>query len=75
MRDEFLSEEDLDLKNLPPQERDALWTAWLKQAQRTNEQDRHLYTHGVFTHEPPWHAGPLPAPLDSRQQADTSPEL
>jgi len=41
---------------LPPPERNALWTAWLKQAQRTNERDRALYSHGVFTHEPPWGA-------------------
>ena len=56
MRDEFLSEEDLDLKNLSAEERDVLWTAWLKQAQRTNERDRTLYSHGVFIHEPPWGA-------------------
>ncbi len=62
MRDEFLSEEDLDLKNLSPGERNALWTAWLKQAQRTNERDRHLYSHGVFSHEPPWQR-PKPGPM------------
>lgn len=53
-RDEFLSSEDLDLRNLTPEERDRVWDAWLRQAQATNDQDRHLYSHGVFTHEPPW---------------------
>ncbi len=54
IRDEFLSEEDLDLKNLSDEELDAVWTAWLKQAQATNEQDARLYSHGVFVCEPPW---------------------
>ncbi len=54
MRDEFLSEEDLDLRHLSPAERDRVWDAWLRQAQSTNDKDRHLYSHGVFTHEPPW---------------------
>ena len=53
IRDEFLSEEDLDLKNLTDTELDAVWTAWLKQAQSTNEQDRDSYSHGVFVREPP----------------------
>ncbi len=52
IRDEFLSEEDLDLKNLTDEELDAVWTAWLEAAQITNEQDQHTYSHGVFTHEP-----------------------
>jgi hypothetical protein len=54
LRDEFLSEEDLDLKNLTDEELDAVWTAWLRQAQSTNDLDRHTYSHGVFTREPPW---------------------
>lgn len=54
IRDEFLSEEDLDLRNLSPEERDQVLQAWLRQAQSTNDRDRHLYTHGVFTREPPW---------------------
>jgi hypothetical protein len=53
-RDEFLSEEDLDLRSLTPEARDRVFEAWLPQAQSTNEQDRHLYSHGVFTREPPW---------------------
>jgi hypothetical protein len=51
-RDEFLSEEDLDLQNLTDEELDAVWTAWLEQAQITNDEDRYTYSHGVFTEEP-----------------------
>ncbi len=57
VQDEFLSEEDLDLKTLTVEELDAAWTAWLQQAQTTNDQDRTLYSHGVFLHEPPWTTG------------------
>jgi hypothetical protein len=53
LRDEFLSEEDLDLQSLTDEELDAVWTAWLYQAQSTNDEDRYTYSHGVFTHEPP----------------------
>ncbi len=52
LRDEFLSEEDLDLQSLTEEELDAVWTAWLYQAQITNDEDRYTYSHGVFTHEP-----------------------
>lgn len=52
MRDEFLSEEDLDLKNLTFEELIACWNAWLLAAQTTNDLDRHLYSHGVFVAEP-----------------------
>jgi hypothetical protein len=51
-RDEFLSEEDLDLQSLTDEELEAVWTAWLYQAQITNDEDRFTYSHGVFTHEP-----------------------
>ena len=51
-QDEFLSEEDLDLQNLTEDELDAAWSAWLHQAQVTNEEDRFTYSHGVFTFEP-----------------------
>jgi hypothetical protein len=54
IRDEFLSEEDLDLRNLTEAELFAYWNAWLVQAQITNDLDEHLYSHGVFTSEPPW---------------------
>jgi hypothetical protein len=52
MRDEFLSEEDLDLRNLTTEELHAYWNFWLEQAQATNEADRDTYSHGVFTLEP-----------------------
>jgi hypothetical protein len=52
LRDEFLSEEDLDLQSLTGEELDAVWMAWLRQAQITNDEDRYTYSHGVFTHEP-----------------------
>jgi hypothetical protein len=52
LRDEFLSEEDLDLQSLTDEELDAVWTAWLYQAQATNDEDRFTYSHGVFTREP-----------------------
>ena len=46
--DEFLSEEDLDLRNLTDEELIAYWNAWLEQAQMTNECDADTYSHGVF---------------------------
>ncbi len=52
--DEFLSEEDLSLKTLSEEELDRVWTEWLKQAQISNVVDKHIYSHGVFTKEPPW---------------------
>ena len=48
MRDEFLSEEDLDLRNLSQSELIAWWDEWLRLAQATNDLDRDDYTHGVF---------------------------
>ena len=51
IRDEFLSEEDLDLKNLSQEELFACWDMWLHQAQATNDRDDHTYSHGVFTVE------------------------
>lgn len=52
--DQFLSEEDLDLRNLSERELLAWWKRWLVQAQTTNDRDGHLYSHGVFRLEPPW---------------------
>ena len=52
LRDEFLSEEDLDLATLTDAELDAYWTAWLRQAQSTNDEDAACYTHGVFVFDP-----------------------
>ncbi len=50
--DQFLSEEDLDLRNLTWEELLAVWDAWLRQASATDEEDAHLYSHGVFETEP-----------------------
>ena len=54
LRDEFLSEEDLALKLLTDEELEAVWNAWLEQAQVTNKEDEHTYSHGVFVSAPPW---------------------
>ena len=48
IRDEFLSEEDLDLVNLSNEELEAWWDLWLEQAQVSNEDDADVYSHGVF---------------------------
>ena len=48
VRDEFLSEEDLDLRNLTEEELVAYWNEWLEQAQATNAADAQVYSHGVF---------------------------
>lgn len=47
-RDEFLSEEDLDLENLTEEELHAWWNLWLRLAQATNDLDASVYAHGVF---------------------------
>jgi hypothetical protein len=52
MHDEFLSEEDLDLRNLSDEELLAVWQSWLEQAQATNDLDARTYSHGVFEVEP-----------------------
>jgi hypothetical protein len=52
IRDEFLSEEDLDLRNLSWEELIAYWNLWLHQAQATNDLDENLYSHGVFERDP-----------------------
>lgn len=52
MRDEFLSEEDLDLRNLTWDELIAYWNLWLEQAQATNDLDEAFYSHGVFDRDP-----------------------
>ena len=46
--DPFLSDEDLDLKNLSEEELYAWWDMWLIQAQATNDLDEDRYSHGVF---------------------------
>ena len=52
MYDEFLSEEDLDIKNMTDDELYAYWNEWLLQAQATNEYNKDYYSHGVFTLDP-----------------------
>lgn len=49
IRDEFLSEEDLDLRNLSEEELIAYWNMWLEQVQITNDMEKYSYSHGVFT--------------------------
>ena len=51
-RDEFLSDEDLDLENLSTEEFETYWRLWLTQAQSTNDEDRASYSHGVFERDP-----------------------
>jgi hypothetical protein len=53
VRDEFLSEEDLDLRHLSDAELAAYWDLWLRQAQATNEADANVYSHGVLLKSPP----------------------
>jgi hypothetical protein len=52
MRDEFLSDEDLDLRDLAPEEIAAYWDRWFRQAQTTNDADEWTYAHGVFEEVP-----------------------
>ncbi len=58
MTDSFLSEEDLDLRNLSWEELLAWWELALLQAQASNDLDEHLYSHGVFRVEPGWRITP-----------------
>jgi hypothetical protein len=51
-RDEFSSEEDLDIANLSDAELAAWWLQWLHLAQATNDLDEGAYSHGVFTWDP-----------------------
>ncbi len=44
---EFLSEDDLDLRELDDRELARAWALWFKLAQHTNDDDP-LYEHGVF---------------------------
>lgn len=46
--DEFLSEEDLEVRDMSDEELDAWWDQWLRLAQTTNEEDKYTYSHGVF---------------------------
>lgn len=44
----FLSEGDLSLGELTIDELIRYWNLWLEQAQATNDDDRDVYSHGVF---------------------------
>jgi hypothetical protein len=46
--DQFLSEDDLDLRNLSWEELLGQWDAWLRAASVTDEEDAREYEHGVF---------------------------
>ncbi len=70
LRDEFLSEEDLDLRHLSREELSAVWDAWLRQAQATNDRDARLYSHGVFVEEPDPEGGAEPDPASSAKVPD-----
>lgn len=61
--DEFLGEEDLDLRNLSWDELLAWWDIWLRDAQASNDLDAHVYSHGVFLVDP---AVPGPPPPRDR---------
>ena len=52
IKDKFLSEEDLDLRNLTEEELFEYWNSLLQQAQITNDLDQYTYSYGVFTIEP-----------------------
>ena len=43
----MLSEDDVDIRGLTPEELDAAWDLWFDLAQSTNDADL-PYTHGVF---------------------------
>jgi hypothetical protein len=47
-RDQFLSEEDLDLQNVSWEELLFWWDHWLREAQAWNDLDEDEYSHGVF---------------------------
>ena len=49
IKDEFMSEEDLDIAQMSRDELYAYWDMWLEQAQSSNDIDKNTYSHGVFT--------------------------
>jgi hypothetical protein len=48
IRDEFLSEDDMNLSEMSFDEIVGWWNEWLRIAQQTNDYDRNQYSHGVF---------------------------
>lgn len=73
LRDEFLSEEDLDLQNLSWEELIAYWNLWLEQAQATNHLDEALYSHGVFERDPAVAGPPGDPPPDPEDSGPHTP--
>lgn len=69
MRDEFLSEEDLDLRDLSEAELLAYWDLWLHQAQASNALDEQAYAHGVFML-----LAPLPLSTEPRSGTSGGPQ-
>jgi len=65
---ELLSEDDLNLKHMTPEELDRAWALWFDLAQTTNDSDP-PYTHGVFV----LYDLPLPGPEGGRGAADEAP--
>ena len=66
--DVFLSEEDLDLRNLSDAELTAVYEAWLRAASITDEEDQHVYSHGVFLAEPGFsHLAPRLKPVSMKR--------
>jgi hypothetical protein len=59
-RDEFLSEEDLDLRNLPLDEVLVGTASGGVRPNPVTTLDWHLYRHGVFTVDPRWEGPPPP---------------
>ena len=74
MSESFLSEEDLDLRNLSWEELLAWWDHWLLQAQASNDLDEHLYSHGVFRVEPGWRLTPTGVERDEESELNRSEE-
>lgn len=64
---EMLSEDDLNLKDMTPEELDRAWDLWFDLAQTTNDWDP-PYTHGVFV----FYERPLPDALVQPSPASVS---
>ena len=63
---EMLSEDDLNLKDMTPEELDRAWDLWFDLAQTTNDFDP-PYTHGVFVlYELPLPDAPAQPSADQR---------
>jgi hypothetical protein len=50
--DQFLSSEDQDLANLTDEEFWAWWALWFRNAQASNADDEHIFSHGAFAVTP-----------------------